>query len=601
MKPIIYFILSSVLLFTACKKPNQEQLDELVPEGKFESKQLKNMLEEYASDTNYMKRYRFGDTLSVFYADRSYKPVWAFYMISDSTAKPVLDRFYESRREGFKPSYYKHDSIISMLDRLHNDRKKELYNELAHLELLISDNMLSLHRDRVVGRTNPKEVFEGAYQLPLKQHDDFDLMTVLDYDRFGSVLQKNPYENDTAYNYLADLLQSYLVRLDNGEEWHSIDTVGIRKLEPGDTTNLMPEIAQKLAQLKVISEKEMIEADSFVYHKSFAKYIRRFQQRYGLYDDAILGRKTFGLLNQSIDDRINEIAANMERLRWFEFPKEEEDTTFVSVNLPAYELSLHYKDSIKRMAVCIGKARPHNYAEKKAKADKEGKYWLKPPDHETPQIYSKIAYMVVNPTWNVPRSIIRREMWWKMRRDSMYLANAGYGVYYKKKEIRSDSINWRRFKPNKLPFEIIQKSGDDNALGRVKFIFPNKFSIYLHDTPQRSKFKWTERAVSHGCVRIEDPVQMGEYLTQAIDTLDSDDFRIHMGLEPLDEERLEEYDPEDTTARIQPLLETRLIRLNKQVPVYFLYRTIWFDDDWNVLYRNDVYQKNRLIIEAMQF
>ncbi len=597
MKANLYSILILFVCFTACKQPNQEKLDELVDEGSFEKSELVDVLQSLVEDSNYMRNYRFGDTLSNFYSDNKYDPVWALYLVDDSMAEPVLNQFYSSREEGLKPSYYKLDSVKRLLSKLKKGKKDDLYHELAGLELLVSDNMLSLHRDRVMGRTDPRMVFEGIYQLPRPLYEGFELFDVLDYKNYGKVLSENSIK-DTAYVYLQDLLKSYLVRVDQGEKWFNIDTTGVRKLEPGDTTELMPEIARKLAQMKVITEREMQEADSHIYQKSFAKYVRRFQQRYGLFDDAVFGRNTFGLLNASLADRIDEISANMERIRWFSFP---EEGPFVSVNLPAFELTVHYEDSIKNMAVCIGKARPHDYDSRAERAITEGKSWLKPPDHQTPQIYSKIAYLVINPTWNVPRSIIRREMWWKMRKDSMYLANAGYGVFYRKEEIRSDTIDWRLINPKKMPFEIIQKSGVANALGMVKFIFPNKFSIYLHDTPQKSKFKWTERSVSHGCVRVQNPILLGEFLTQAIDTMDSDDFRIHMGYEPIDEERLEEYDPEDSTARIQPIEETRLVRLDEQVPVFFLYRTMWYDQEWKLQYRNDVYRKNKSIIHAMNF
>ncbi|MBO6517312.1 MAG: L,D-transpeptidase family protein [Bacteroidia bacterium] len=597
MKPYIYSILLALTCFWACKQPNQETLNELVDEGVFEKSELVEVLQTLVEDTNVMKKYRFGDTLAYFYTDNKFDPIWALYMVNDSMAEPVLNTLYKSREDGLKPDYYQLDSIRNVLNRLKKGKKDELYRELADLELLISDNVLSYHHDRVMGRTDPRVVFEGVYQLPKRNYENFELLKVLDYDDYSNVLGENTIA-DTGYVYLKDLLKTYLDRVDKGEQWFNIDTTGVRKLEPGDTTELLPQIARKLAQIQVITEKEMLEADSHTYNKSFAKYVRRFQQRFGLFDDAVFGRKTFGLLNASLDDRINEIAANLERIRWFKGP---EEGIYVLVNLPAYELNLHYEDSVKTMAVCIGKARPHDYDEKVKKAKETGKWWIKPADHQTPQIYSKIAYMVVNPTWNVPRSIISREMWYRMKRDSMYLANAGYGVFYKKKEIRSDTIDWSQFKPSRLPFEIIQKSGEDNALGKVKFIFPNKFSIYLHDTPQKSKFKWHERSVSHGCVRIQDPLLMGEFLTQAIDTMDSDDFRIHMGYEPLDEERLEEYDAEDTTARIQPLEDTHLIRLNEQVPVFFVYRTMWYDQEWKLQYRNDVYRKNKHIIDAMNF
>ncbi|MFT4523840.1 MAG: murein L,D-transpeptidase YcbB/YkuD, partial [Bacteroidia bacterium] len=165
----------------------------------------------------------------------------------------------------------------------------------------------------------------------------------------------------------------------------------------------------------------------------------------------------------------------------------------------------------------------------------------------------------------------------------------------------SDSINWAKYSPTKVPFNIVQKAGDENALGKVKFIFPNPFQIYLHDTPQKSKFKWTERAVSHGCVRVEKPLELGAFLTQNIKKYDEDDFRIMMGQEPLDAERLKDYDPLDSLAKLQPIDTTMLIRLEKSIPVYFLYNTIWFDQDGQVQYRNDVYDKNKYIIRAMNF
>ncbi len=597
MKQRIFLISILVILVNSCKKPNQEKLNSLVERGTFEQSELVKTIEVKLSDTAYVKQLRFADTLIHYYQNNDFKPVWSLYMVDDSMAQPILDWFYDCREEGFKPSYYKLDKIQTILQELKSGKIDSLYGTLADLELLVSDNMLSLHRDRVYGRTDPQVALKGAYHLPRRTYEDFDLLDVLDYKDYKEVLNDASIK-DTAYVYLKDMLKQYLVRMDSGEKWSLIDTVGVRKLEPGDTTELMPAIALKLNQIQVISAEEAKDANPTMYNKDFAKYVRRFQQRYGLYDDAIFGRNTFGLLNESIKDRIDQIAANMERIRWF---KEPEETPYVTVNIPAFELTLHYEDSVQTMAVCVGKPRKYDYDEKLEKAEKEGKYWLKPSDHETPQIYSKIAYMVVNPTWNVPRSIITREMWWKMKTDSHYLANAGYGVFYKKREVRSDTINWRKYTPSKIPFEIIQKSGDDNALGRVKFIFPNRYSIYLHDTPQKSKFRWTGRAVSHGCVRVEDPVLLGEFVSLGVDTMDSDDFRVHMGYEPRDSVRLEEYDPLDSTARIQPIEDTRIIRLNKQMPVFFLYNTIWFDKEWKPQYRNDVYDKNKLIIAAMSF
>ncbi|MCB9263312.1 MAG: L,D-transpeptidase family protein [Flavobacteriales bacterium] len=588
------FVVIATVFLVGCKKPNQEKLDELVKTGSFDESLLIEAIEKKISTPDLLKNLRFSDTLSDFYKENEFKPVWARYLADNKMANKVFNQIENCKLEGFKPEYYKLEMLKSKLQKSISE-SENVYENLAELEILVSDNMLSFHRDRVFGRTNPDSVYKGTYHLPRRKFPDFELFEILNYDDFEQVIARNAIK-DTAYIYLQDLIKGYVDRQKSGEKWSVIDTVGIKKLEPGDTTDVMPAIAQKLFEIGIISEEETKTANPEFYNKEFAALTRRFQQRYGLFDDAIYGRKTFGLLNKSIQDRIDDIAANMERIRWFELP---EQKPYIDVNLAACELYMYYVDSMKSMRVCIGKARPYNYFDLVKKAIKNNS--LKPADHETPQIASRIGYMVLNPTWTVPRSIITREMWWKIKNDKFYLQKNGYGVFYKKREIRSDTIDWSKFTPTSIPFDIIQKSGDDNSLGRIKFIFPNKYSIYLHDTPQKSKFKWSERAVSHGCVRVEDPVLLGEFLAQNIDTLEPDDFRIHMGLVPREEERLKKYDPNDTTARIQPIITTRIIRLNKTMPIYFTYRTIYFDQDWKVHYRNDIYDKNKYIINAMNF
>lgn len=599
-----------ILVLASCSSPVKKQLEELEEKMEFKKELLVEATKNLFSDSNELTSFtlglRFHDTLLDYYADRDFEPEWSIYMSDDSSAAYVYTLLENSKYEGFRPNYYHLDSIRKLATDLLELRDAEFYHTMARLELLVADNMLSLHRDRVIGRSDPDLVFGKTYQLPRREFPDFELFSVLNPRKYLKVIETNT-NRDTPYMLLTELLKTYYDRVDSGEKWFTIDTAGIRKLEPGDTTNILPQIARKLYLMGVISEKEMHTADSETYNKSFAPYVRRFQQRYGLFDDAIFGRKTFGLLNESLQDRIDQIAANLERIRWFKLP---EEPPYIAVNIPAYELQLRWgikmledenTDSISWMKVCVGKARPHDYDERYALYEKEQKYWLRPPDHETPQISSGVVYMVLNPTWTVPRSIITREMYAQMKRDKYYLEKNGYGVFYKGKELRSDSINWSKYSPTKIPFDIVQAAGLENALGRIKFIFPNPFHIYLHDTPQKSKFKWSERAVSHGCVRVENPILMGEFLTQNIKKYNSDDFRIWMGLEPLDEERLEEYDPLDSLAEIQPIDTTHIARLDQRMPVFFMYNTIWFDKEGKVQYRNDVYDKNKYIIRAMDF
>jgi murein L,D-transpeptidase YcbB/YkuD len=186
-----------------------------------------------------------------------------------------------------------------------------------------------------------------------------------------------------------------------------------------------------------------------------------------------------------------------------------------------------------------------------------------------------------------------------MRRDTGYLKRNGYRVYYKKKELRSDSIDWSKFSANKIPFRIVQDPSSDNSLGQIKFIFRNPFHIYLHDTPLKSKFRLSSRAVSHGCVRLERPIQFLEFVSQGITKYEYDDLRVMMSYQPVSEEYLKDWNPMDTTAKVQPTDETTTVFLQKPIPIYFTYRTIWVDENQSIQRRFDVYRKNKLIIDAL--
>lgn len=537
---------------------------------------------------------RFGDTLASFYAEREYKPLWVLDLREGD--REVLDKLGESRYEGLAHDLYEYDTLEMLAGMLNILKYDELYRTMAWLELKISDHLLSYHRDRVIGRTEPDSIFKSGYTLPRRKYPEFDLMGVLDRKHFQRALTWNTHRGEEYVQYM-DLLKSYYQAIDTGAEWFRIDTTGITKVEPGDTTNIMPMVLRKLQLMGFATEEEVAMADSQQYFFNVKPVIDSAQKRFGLLSDGIIGRKTLDFINTSIQDRIDQISATMERMRWFVI---EDEAPYIKVNLPGFELELHHPDSMQKMRVCIGKARPPSYQKAYEKYLETGKWWDRPRDFETPQVASRVYYLVINPTWTVPKSIVTREMFHQMKRDSFYLREHGYGVYYKGKELNPDTINWSKFNPNKLPFTIVQQAGEANALGKVKFIFPNPFQVYLHDTPQRSKFERSERAVSHGCVRVQQPIGLGEFLMINHNEYDSDDFRILMGYEPEDEDRLEEYDPEDTTAEIQPLDSTTIIRLNKPVPVYFLYNTVWFDEEGQVQYRADVYDKNRLIIEAMR-
>lgn len=600
-KAFYLWIILMTAFWSGCAEKTQDKKvieENIKTEERFKLRRFYNTIEDFLTDKEKMDDLglRFRDTLEYFYHDRKFHPLWVSHMLSDSLEGQLLG-FMRDRAlaEGLDPEFYdleELDSVFKIIPGLSGD---ELYQTLARGELLLSDNLLSLHSDHVLGRIDPIELFGAYYNLPIDNHPFFHLLDILHPDNYSMHFDSATL-TDSNYVRYKEQLAHYRALKETDSTWITVDTTGITKLVPGDKTTILPGIGQKLLQLGVISEREAKSADPNQYNYRFLPVIRKAQQFYGLHDDGVIGRRTLEFINETFDDRIKTLMANMERVRWLKMP---EERPFVLVNLPEYMLYMYYpEDSVKSMKVCIGKPRPPGYDKQWEKYQETGRWYDKPKDHETPQIKSQIEYFVLNPTWTVPNSIVTREMYWQMRRDSSYLRRNGYKVYYRGKEMNPDTINWAQFKANKVPFKFVQNPGEENALGQIKYIFRNPFFIYLHDTPQKSKFEWSRRAVSHGCVRIEKPLDFGEFVLYEKKKMSYDDFRITLGHLPLDSIRLEEYDPEDTTLEIRPIDTTRIEYLDQPIPIYFLYRNVFFKDG-EVFYRADIYRKNELLLHAM--
>ena len=594
-----FFIL---LLLSSCNSCSEKEIEESLqleaPAWEVNQEDLVQAIESnfksHLADTS-RNIFPF-DTIFNQYYENEFKSIWVAAFENEENFSHYLDFLNEyALEEGLEGKWYRTDSLEKIKKSIFSKKEPD-YNLCALAERIMSSSIVQFHYDHIFGRVDPKVLLGKNYMLPKRKVENFELLSVLNYKNLVTKVKEYEIQHYSYQEYKKLLGNWNFQKADTAIHWEKIDFKNLKKLVPDSATTLMPAIAHKLAQMGIITEEEASLADSFVYNRTFVPFIKRAQISFGLMDDGILGRKTFKIINTTIDSRIEDIRVNMERCRWY-LP----DTTkkCIWVNIPNFTLVANYVDSTKEMNVCIGKPRGHDYEEQMAKYRKTGKWYHRPKDHSTPQIYSSIKYMVLNPTWTVPASIVQREMYWQMRKDSSYLRRNNYRLYYGKRELNPDTINWRLFKPTNIPFKFVQKEGEGNALGRVKFIFYNPFSIYLHDTPQKSKFEWTERAVSHGCVRVSEPFNVAEFLLKGNKKVNYDDFRIKLGQEPLDEERLEEYDPLDTLAEIQPIDTTEIIYLHERVPVYFIYNTIFFNAEGHPVFRNDVYGYNRKVYSAM--
>lgn len=280
---------------------------------------------------------------------------------------------------------------------------------------------------------------------------------------------------------------------------------------------------------------------NILFSTSLANAISHFQQRLGLPENGKLDSKTIAELNKTVDFRIKQMLVNLERLRWV--PVEIEND-YLLINIPEFKLHVfENKKMLWEANVVVGK---------------EAK--------QTSIFKGHISRIILNPYWNIPNSIINAEILPKLKQNSNYLSRNNMEVVsYKGTRINTSTINWKKYSKN-VPFIIRQRPGKNNSLGKMKFLLPNNFSIYLHDTPSKELFDRTKRDFSHGCIRVENPKKLALHLLQN---------------EIIWNEK-----------KLNTILETNRetgIEINPTIPVYITYFTAWVDSKGNLNFRNDVY------------
>lgn len=282
--------------------------------------------------------------------------------------------------------------------------------------------------------------------------------------------------------------------------------------------------------------------------------LERFQADSGLEPDGLAGRRTIEALNAGPGARLAQVLVNLERLRWM---NRDLGPRYVWANIPDYSVKV-VEDGATVFAArtVVGEA---------AKT-------------RTPEFSEEMTYMVVNPTWHIPDSIAARVYLPKLRADPQVLAKNGMRLFTRSgTEINPGLVDFAGLEPGNFPFRIKQNPSDANALGRVKFMFPNQFAIYLHDTPNRGFFARQERALSNGCVRVENPLELAHILLQG-----------------------QVDDPQAAFDGWLAAKSERTVMLKRPIPVHLVYRTVFVDDAGAIQYRFDVYGRDAEVFEALQ-
>jgi murein L,D-transpeptidase YcbB/YkuD len=407
--------------------------------------------------------------------------------------------------------------------------------QLAEADVLLTSVYVALGEDLLIGQIDPREVSPDWRIRPQASDVDSLLARTLRGEPLAKAIETlRP--QDEQYEALREQLQRYRdIAADGG--WPEVPKGPT--LRPGDTAEVerLNALRARLAVEDYI-DGGTIAADSTgraVYEGELAGAVATFQRRHGIVVDSILGAGTLTSLNLSAEYRTGQIMANLERYRWM--PRSLGDR-YIYVNVPAFHLDAYENGrSVLSMRVIVGQ----QYA-----------------DQATPAFSDSMTYVEFAPYWNVPKTIAEEELWPKINEDPSYLERNDY-------ELVNDRGGTR----------IRQLPGDKNALGKVKFIFPNDLDIYLHDTPARNLFQRDVRAFSHGCIRVEKPQELAEYVLANNAGWDED--------------------------RIEAAMNgnTRQVVLKEKIPVYIVYFTAYVRDG-KLWFANDLYERDDELVRVVE-
>jgi murein L,D-transpeptidase YcbB/YkuD len=493
--------------------------------------------------------------IPAFYYKRGHRPAWVSTEGPLPAAFDLLKALTEARREGLDSRDYHFSLISGLLSKRGWSRNPgQPANDpvrLAELDILLTDAFLMYASHLLAGRVNPETIHTRwiAYE---KSADLFSvLQKALEHSDVSRKLKalKPPHEG---YLRLRRALLEYR-KLAVEKKWPVIPNGPL--IRKGSKDERLGSIWKRLVITGDIPNPKTDSGPPETYDSVFEAAVKRFQARHGLEADGIIGPETIRDMNVPAEDRARQIELNLERWRWL--PRKLE-ARYIILNIADFSLDvIQDGQSVLNMRIVVG--RP---------------YWL------TPVFQGKITYLVINPYWNIPSAIARNEILVKVKKDPGYLLTEKIRVFRGWEKdgdpIDPGTIDWTRLGKNNFPYRFRQDPGPRNALGRIKFMFPNKFDVYLHDTPARGLFERSARDFSHGCVRTEKPVELALYLLK--------------------------NKPGWTREKLNEILERgerKVVPLNRTVPVHLLYWTAWVEENGTVHFLKDIYHRDEPLSKAL--
>lgn len=454
------------------------------------------------------------DQVSQFYKNRDYQYAW---INEDGLAEytQVFWNLYEQYERYSGDTTLNDLKLQEQMELLLSEQPGALLMEnLEILEFRFTNFFITFLKRAYTGRVDPEKL---QWHIPKKK---LNVVELLDELTSADKLNLDDWLPVSA-RYTAMKERVLQFKALQQSDWREISLDTIKILKFGDTAQVIKDIKHRLA---IIGDL-VVEDTTSVYNEQFTSAVISFQRRHGLTEDGVIGPNFMETINIPLQTKIKQMLINMERMRWM---PEQEAGKRVVVNIPEFRLHVYQgNEDVLSMDVVVGKAA-----------------------NKTVIFSDRIKHVVFSPYWNLPQSIVRNEVLPGLKQDPAYLDRH-------RMEVTGER--------NGLPI-VRQKPGPENALGRVKFIFPNKYIIYLHDTPAKQLFQRTTRAFSHGCIRLANPSALAANLLV----------------------NKPEWSPEKIKEAMVADKEL-WVNIEQPVPVYITYFTSWVDTSGKLNFRKDIY------------
>ena len=480
------------------------------------------------------------------YRNTNFSQLW----LSEKNKKDAIYALQHSDEHGLLPSDYH----LVEITELNNRYSKLSSQERAYLDILITDGTILYAYHLIRGKVNPHDLsfswnfIEHQFPEDTKQY----LRKAIDQENLSEALFNLEPQDEEYLLLKLKLAENKVVIRDGGWEMVKIET----PLHEGDSDKGILQLINRLTAQGYYQEEEttldslMTANDTLennIYNTKLVLAVKHFQKEHGLNSDGVIGKHTLSLINTSAKEYQKKIICSLERRRWIKYPTDE---PYIKVNIPAYKMEfVEDNKAVYSSNVVIGRI-----------------------NKKTPMFTKRLKLVVLNPTWTLPRSITTTETLSRLKANPNYLDKHNMDLIDRNGNVVGNhDIDWHKYKKGHFPYTVRQGPGPHNALGQVKFLFPNKYSIYLHDTPSKYLFSKEKRAFSHGCIRLQNPLNFAEYLLKREN---------------------ETYWNRKKIDGIIKTSKTKNIRLKHEYPVLIMYMTAGYSVDGDVFYLEDIYNRD---------